>query len=89
MFSEVEKNSLKCQFDKSQKNISHMCLYLSIFLKDGKSQSFKTKVKLLVHKDCNLKVFLQLLILFSLIRKQFKACAAYISPYSILKHLKV
>jgi hypothetical protein len=32
MFSEVEKNVLKCQFDKSQKNISHMCLYLNIFL---------------------------------------------------------
>lgn len=27
-------------------------------------QSFKTKVKLLVHQDCNLKVFLQSLILF-------------------------
>lgn len=36
MFSKPEKKLLKCQFDKNQKNISHMCLYLTIFLKDGK-----------------------------------------------------
>lgn len=37
--SEVEKNALKCQFDKSQKNIFHMCLYLGILKQDGRSNS--------------------------------------------------
>lgn len=37
--SEVEKNALKCQFDKSQKNIFHMCLHLAILKQDGKSNS--------------------------------------------------
>lgn len=37
--SEVEKNALKCQFDKSQKNIFHMCLHLGILKQDGRSNS--------------------------------------------------
>lgn len=37
--SGVEKNALKCQFDKSQKNIFHMCLHLGILKQDAKSNS--------------------------------------------------
>lgn len=37
--SEVEKNALKCQFDKSQKNIFHMCLHLGILKQDGRSNT--------------------------------------------------